>query len=405
MTEPVLVVHGVATHVEAEFNATVEALARKLGDRWQLIPVFWGDLGANTDESLLDALPPFPGAQVRGAADEVDPALVEALFGEPPSEGAVRGAGQENAIVAGAEAAKGGAASEQVRGPSGTEAIRDAVRDELPNTRVLRHIHDPAVLEAVGRALGAAAGQLPADGGGGGAGGGGLVRGDDVGVDDIFGGGGGDTRGVFSNIRDTSRALLREIDGMLGKTVGNALGDLNQTLRRAYGRQVLTFLGDIFVYQREQNAIQQRLWDAIADHAPGHGTREQPIRVIAHSLGGLVAFDAAVRPDKPLWIKSFVTFGSQPAMFHVVNPRKGLAPYVKGTPVTLPATIGRWANLWEPMDPLAFAATPVFQLASRAAPADSPINNLASALVRLKGNTHGSYWESDELIRQLAQSL
>ena len=56
MSEPVFVIHGVATHNEADFNKTVEALSQKLGGPWQLIPVFWGDLGGKAD-AINDTFP------------------------------------------------------------------------------------------------------------------------------------------------------------------------------------------------------------------------------------------------------------------------------------------------------------------------------------------------------------
>jgi hypothetical protein len=79
---------------------------------------------------------------------------------------------------------------------------------------------------------------------------------------------------------------------------------------------------------------------------------QQPVDVLAHSLGGVITFDTATA-DQPLWIRQFVTFGSQPSLFHVCDPRGGaLTPYA-GAPVQLPQSIGAWTNLWEPLDPVA----------------------------------------------------
>lgn len=46
--EPVLVVHGLRTVDDVQFHARVSALNKKLGDEWDLIPVFWGDLASPT---------------------------------------------------------------------------------------------------------------------------------------------------------------------------------------------------------------------------------------------------------------------------------------------------------------------------------------------------------------------
>jgi pimeloyl-ACP methyl ester carboxylesterase len=115
----------------------------------------------------------------------------------------------------------------------------------------------------------------------------------------------------------------------------------------------------------------------------------KPISVIAHSLGGVIAFDAATRSSDALWIDGFVTFGSQAAFFQVLDPRPSLPLYIPGRPIRLPETIERWTSLWEPLDVLAFAAGKVFRLHSGLAPTDVRlVHDLHSGLA-----THGTYWE------------
>jgi hypothetical protein len=132
------------------------------------------------------------------------------------------------------------------------------------------------------------------------------------------------------------------------------------------------------VYQRNRAAIQSRIWDAITTHAQGYGTPDRPISVLAHSLGGVITFDAAIDAQRPLWIKTLVTFGSQPAFFHVLDPRQELSRYVRNSPVKLPATIGSWVNLWEAMDFLAFATGKVFLLHSLLAASHARCQSAAS---------------------------
>jgi hypothetical protein len=103
----------------------------------------------------------------------------------------------------------------------------------------------------------------------------------------------------------------------------------------------------------------------------------------------------------PLWIRSLVTFGSQSPFFHVCDPRGGqLEPYA-GAPVVLPKSIGRWTNLWEPLDLLAFIAARVFRLHDGSEPRDVKIAHLATSGIW----THSSYWELDDVVNEIRTAL
>jgi hypothetical protein len=59
-----------------------------------------------------------------------------------------------------------------------------------------------------------------------------------------------------------------------------------------------------------------------------------------------VAFDTAVAPanKRALYLDSFVTFGSQPAFFELIDPRVSGVVYNKDYPIRLPPTIKKWFN-------------------------------------------------------------
>jgi len=85
---------------------------------------------------------------------------------------------------------------------------------------------------------------------------------------------------------------------------------VQEFLRKKVSHGVARFVGDVLVYQRDQERIQQRLrsyipagWGADDGHA---------VAVIAHSLGGVIVFDAAMTATPQLHVRRFVTFGSQP---------------------------------------------------------------------------------------------
>lgn len=118
-------------------------------------------------------------------------------------------------------------------------------------------------------------------------------------------------RGAWGNVKDFAVGLVHGADHGKGAVLGAAFGAVNQPPRGQVGPGLPGFLGDVFVYQRHRQDLQQRLWAEVEAHAPGYGTQERPIAVLGHSLGGVISFDTAVAgTPQPLWVKALVTFGS-----------------------------------------------------------------------------------------------
>ncbi|NJN00792.1 MAG: hypothetical protein HC793_04260 [Aquincola sp.] len=217
-----------------------------------------------------------------------------------------------------------------------------------------------------------------------------------------------DTRALLDPIRRITGKVLHGFDDVLGRFIGTQLGRVNQAVRERIANPAAATLGDVICYQGNAARIQQRLFDVIDQKAPGWGAQAQPISVIAHSLGGVVAFDTAVRsavPGRQLHISRLVTFGSQAAFFHIIDPRvPALEPYRHKAPVVLPlGSILSWTNLWDPLDPLAFTAGTVFRLHGGIQPEDIPVQGSATELFEAKLFPHSVYWASEELRRVLAQ--
>lgn len=384
MAEPIVIIHGVANRDRAAFEASVAYLQRELGTAWQLLPVFWGDLGgAGTD--ITDCLPVLRhgewGVRADGQALAAPyPPLPAAALGEGRTSNKARAQ-----LIA---AAVGGNSS--VRGFASDERVQQAAERELPFTRVLQHLDDEDVFRDLGEAIRAAieGGEVPvasparaAEE---------LVRSaapaTSSGLSDE------QVRNLFDPIAQATRKVMHAVDAILGRTLGNRLGQLNQRLRGGILPPLSAFFGDIIVYQRNRSLIQQRIWEALARHGEGYGSADKPVHVVAHSLGGVVAFDAAVQQNNPLWMKSFTTFGSQAAFFHIVDRRETLAAYRKDNPVVLPRTIGKWLNLWDVADLLAFTAGTVFRLHDGRPPTDRALRDLLSQVIDEKAWMHSVYW-------------
>jgi hypothetical protein len=194
-------------------------------------------------------------------------------------------------------------------------------------------------------------------------------------------------------------AVVRGLDHAVGDILDALGGALNRALREQFAPLIGEFVGDVLVYEGDRRAaIQGRLRQAVDDA----GLTGRPVDIVAHSLGGVIAFDLGAAQDDPLAIGRFITFGGQSPLFHVLDPEATVvAPYVSPTPSELPATIGAWTNLWEPRDPLAFIAAKVFVLASGASPDDRAVNAPASAGLI----THTAYWALPGLAAAIRDEL
>lgn len=371
--KPVLVVHGIANHDEAEFKQRVSRLQDTIRPQLpdvQLIPVFWGDLGG-ASKDIADSLPLFKDGQWTTRAEDI--LSLRATGFEVRAEPMTN---EERAAFIVGPAVSG----EIVRGEP--DATTKAIADALDDTDHLQKIDDPDFLKMVGIVVqealrdDSAADTGPFE-----------VRGEEIEFE---------TRGRIWN---KIKGVIHGIDKLVGKLVEDHLGLLNQRLRASLMHGVALSFGDIVAYHSNKEKIQQRLWDSIQQHAPGYGTQTKPIGVIAHSLGGVVSFDAAVAPAKgvALYVDAFVSFGSQPAFFEIIDPRRLGSIYSSGHPITLPPTIQKWFNLWNVVDLLAFTAGTVFRLNDGNKPEDIPVQDPISVMLDAKLWLHSIYWTTPQL--------
>ena len=387
MSEPVVVIHGVANRDKQPFLDGVKRLQARIADLGTLVPVFWGDLGGQSTD-IADSLPKFDGGEwtVRSLelGPSADPELLRTELGGEKSN-------EERAASICAAAVPG---SEIVRG-NGSARLQRLIEEELAQTHYLRFVDDEGTLSAVGEIVYA------------------VLEAHTGTTDPEFA-----IRGwSFSEITDAVAGaigkVIEGVDRSIGRVIEDRLGAGNQRIRAKAMPWFSLFFGDIFAYQRNSTVIQGRIWTALEDAAEkgrikrGYGKREKPVHVVAHSLGGIVTFDAAVQPpdDQKLWMKTWTTFGSQAAFFHILDRRKTLTPYRNGQPVTLPSSIAKWVNLWHPMDLLGFTAGTVFRLHDGSMPADVPVTEPATHLVGDKLWAHSIYWETDELVNSLRKTL
>ncbi|MEV5842192.1 hypothetical protein AB0M32_09455 [Streptomyces sp. NPDC051985] len=396
MEDPIFVIHGVANRDRDAFTAAVATLQAATGIAME--PVYWGDLGAD-DRFVTAALPSrqvtFPGAwKGNGLRDTneppgvavPEPVLAAALASDPQ---AVNQWTHVETVVRERFASEGQRVGSSLRdSPHGRDAeeLLECLAEEWPNTEWLRRTDDFLLLFETGQSLAEAvieAVGLWTDG---------ADSYDGLRADDK------DER----RLRRMVRNRLRELDRVAGAAIQAAAGRLNNALRTKFGPGTTRFLGDVLVYQRHREAIHSRVRKSIDGVDPALGrTPERPVRVVAHSLGGVIAVDMATAAT-PLWTSSLVTFGSQAAFFHACDPRGGqIVPYSGSQPVVLPPSLARWTNLWEPLDMLAFVAGGVFQLHDGSIPVDISVPHAASSGVW----THSSYWDLPSVASEISTAM
>ncbi len=152
----------------------------------------------------------------------------------------------------------------------------------------------------------------------------------------------------------------------IGDRVRNSISTVTfNAVREHVSPAVALFLGDVFVYLKggaSRDTIRARVAEAIANaHAASQGA--EPLVLIGHSLGGVILCDmlanaAEVGLPADLKVKALLTVGSQPGLFQSLGAF-GRPPQAEAQ-APKPACVETWLNVFDPIDPLAFCAEPMF---------------------------------------------
>jgi hypothetical protein len=383
MDEPVFVIHGVGNRDPHAFTATVAALQAAAGTT--LVPVYWGDLGA--DDRFVDlALPPRPAGLRDTPETDAPPseALLAALLDSTGAAQFPPGRLPEpvcDAVHHHLDASRDSGLRDGRDTPDAEEVLA-TLTEEWPATQWLSRSDDPSLFHETGKAIARAV--------------------TDTDEPDASWAGLRGPAPARGPLRPLIRRRLADLDRVAGAAMRAVAGRMNHSLRHHLGPGATRFLGDVLVYQRHREQIHARVREQIAAVDPELGRRpDRPVRLVAHSLGGVIAVDMATAQE-PLWTSALLTFGSQPAYFHLCDPRGGrLSPHTGQAPVVLPDSLARWTNLWQPLDVLAFAAARVFRLADGTPPVDLPLPHTASAGLW----THSVYWNLPELAAAISDVM
>ncbi len=167
---------------------------------------------------------------------------------------------------------------------------------------------------------------------------------------------------------DVWDALARAIDRVRDAVADWRWGQPGRSLRRLVQPYLTHFVGDIFVYLKERGTPQQpgpiitRVRDAI-EAAAREVTPNDPLIIVAHSMGANVVYDVLTTFLKGVRVDTMVTVGNQIGWFEEMKLFAASDPSVPGrqrSRVARPMSIGRWLNVIDTSDYLAYAAEPIF---------------------------------------------
>jgi len=348
---PVLVVHGAATRDRAAFESEVARLAAAVGSNRPFVPVFWGDL-ARPAEAIDDVLPYLSWLGRAGSSSPPPEAAVESDDADERGLGVSFDADMVQVDD-----------GEHVDDLDELEDIDERELDELGGLSSAADDPDEIVRSRRLRMV--------------------TVR-DLERVADRIG----------ANWRRQSAAARRKL-----------IASAYRAVRAQYLAASARFAGDIILYQRRHREIQSRMWETIIREAPGFGLPESPVTVVTHSLGGTLAFDVAVAGNPRLNIDHLVSCACTAPYFHVIGcSPPTIAMHERGSLTTLPSTIGRWTNLWLPLDPWGYLAAPVFQLADGSRPIDIEVH-AGEREDRILRHAASHYWRHPTVIDAIRDAV
>lgn len=155
-----------------------------------------------------------------------------------------------------------------------------------------------------------------------------------------------------------------EFDEALSRIQEAALNLASQKLldlaRTSLQRMVTLFFGDVFVYLDDRGSKAQpgKIIQAISqqlDKALALRTANDPLIVVAHSLGGIITYDLLSYYRPEIEVDAVVTVGSQLGMFAVQKLFKLQEDQPELT-LKKPENVKKvWLNVFDPTDALSFA--------------------------------------------------
>lgn len=192
--------------------------------------------------------------------------------------------------------------------------------------------------------------------------------------------------------------ILSESDEMLGGGVKDRflqslswmfVNPLLRHNRQSVTKMILSFFGDILVYQRQRHIIGTAIRDQIR-------SIDDTVVVLAHSLGGIACVEALLLEDFKDKVPLLITVGSQTGLLYEIDALRDTLPYRDQEPISLPIHMPPWLNIYDPNDMLSFCIEPLF----RGNTADRQVDNMAPF-----PHAHSAYWANSDVWEFIVEAI
>jgi hypothetical protein len=139
-----------------------------------------------------------------------------------------------------------------------------------------------------------------------------------------------------------------------------------RVVRPGFNRTVSRFFGDVFVYLQHRGTrenpgpIVERVISGLKNIPRAHA--DEPLIVVTHSMGGNILYDVFTSFSPDLHADVWISVGGQVAQFEEMKLFMVSDPAVK-TPskvAQIKDRVGYWLNVYDPLDPFSYMASPVF---------------------------------------------
>lgn len=173
----------------------------------------------------------------------------------------------------------------------------------------------------------------------------------------------------FGSAADVPARAFRAVRRLRALHTATRTRPLAAGLRRWGARPAALLLGDVMGYFAERGTLEtpgrivERIAESLNEAAQDAESRGEPLVVLAHSMGGNIVHDmlSHFRPD--VRVDLLVTVGTQVGLFEELKlfaSSDRAVPHPGQPKVAALPNVGRWLNVLDRSDPLAFAAAPVF---------------------------------------------
>ncbi|MFC0105574.1 esterase/lipase family protein [Kibdelosporangium aridum] len=150
--------------------------------------------------------------------------------------------------------------------------------------------------------------------------------------------------------------------------VANVTEPAVTAVRRRLGDRFAAFFGDITGYLAQRGTKDEPgpIPAVVADAIEQAADVDEPVVVVAHSMGGNIVHDLLTHFRADLRVDVLVTVGSQVGLFEELKLFHASDPAITGDNggrALTPAGVGHWINVVDIADPLSFRVGPVFDRA------------------------------------------